>query len=39
MENLFKNQETFALFLIFFVPGFISIMVYDLRIPGERRDF
>jgi hypothetical protein len=39
MESLFKNQETFALFLIFFVPGFISIMVYDLRVPGERRDF
>ena len=39
MENLFKNQETFALFLIFFVPGFVSIMIYDLHIPGERRDF
>lgn len=39
MENLFKNQETLALFLIFFIPGFISIMVYDLRVPGERRDF
>lgn len=39
MESLFRNQETFALFLIFFVPGFISIIVYDLRVPGERRDF
>ncbi len=28
-----------ALFLIFFVPGFISIKVYDLLIAGERRDF
>jgi hypothetical protein len=39
MESLFKNQETFALFLVFFVPGFISITVYDALIPGERRDF
>ena len=39
METLFKNQETLALFLIFFIPGFISLKVYDLLIPGERRDF
>ncbi len=28
-----------ALFLIVFVPGFVSLKVYDLLIPGERRDF
>jgi len=28
-----------VLFLIFFIPGFISIKVYDLFIPRERRDF
>jgi len=28
-----------ALFLIFFIPGFISIKIYDLFIPSERRDF
>ena len=39
MEKLFENQETLALFLIFFIPGFISLKVYDLPIPGERRDF
>ena len=39
METLFQNKETLALFLIFFVPGFISLKVYDLLIPGERRDF
>jgi hypothetical protein len=39
MEALFKSQETFAWFLIFFVPGFISMMIYDLCIPAERRDF
>jgi hypothetical protein len=39
LESLFKNQETLALFLIFFIPGFISLKVYDLLIPGERRDF
>ncbi len=27
------------LFLGFFVPGFISMKVYDLLVPGERRDF
>jgi hypothetical protein len=39
LEKLFENQETLGLFLIFFVPGFISLKVYDLLIPGERRDF
>ncbi len=39
MEKLFENQVTFTLFLIFFVPGFISLKVYDLFIPSERRDF
>jgi len=28
-----------ALFLLFFIPGFISIKVYDLFIASERRDF
>lgn len=27
-----------ALFLIFFLPGFISMKVYDLIVPGEPRD-
>ena len=27
------------LFLIFFIPGFISLKIYDLLIPRERRDF
>jgi Family of unknown function (DUF6338) len=39
LEKLFENQETLSFFLIFFVPGFISLKVYDLLIPGERRDF
>lgn len=28
-----------TLLLFFLVPGFISIKVYDLLVPGERRDF
>jgi hypothetical protein len=33
------DSETLRLILIFFVPGFISIKVYDLLVPSERRDF
>lgn len=33
------NADKLALFLVFFLPGFISIKVYDLVVPGERRDF
>ncbi len=33
------NINNLVLFLIFFVPGFISIKVYDLFIPCEKRDF
>jgi hypothetical protein len=39
MEKLFENQSTLGLFLIFFIPGFITLKVYDLLIPGEARDF
>ena len=33
------NMDKLTLFLIFFLPGFISIKVYDLIVPGEPRDF
>jgi len=33
------NADKLTLFLIFFLPGFISMKVYDLLVPGERRDF
>lgn len=33
------NVDKLLLFIIFFIPGFISIKVYDLLIPGERRNF
>jgi hypothetical protein len=39
VESLFQTQGALALLLIFFIPGFISLKVYDLLIPGERRDF
>ncbi len=31
--------DKLILFLVFFVPGFVSLKVYDLLIPGEQRDF
>ena len=33
------NLNALYLFIIFFIPGFISIKIYDLLIPGEKRDF
>jgi hypothetical protein len=39
MEKLFEDQKALSLFLLFFVPGFISLKMYDLAVPGERRDF
>jgi hypothetical protein len=33
------NSDTLRLILIFFVPGFISMKIYDLFVPSERRDF
>jgi hypothetical protein len=38
MEKLFEGS-TLYFFLIFFIPGFVSLKVYDLIVPGERRDF
>lgn len=32
------NADKLALFLVFFLPGFISMKVYDLLVPGEKRD-
>jgi hypothetical protein len=31
--------DKLSLFLIFLIPGFVSTKIYDLLIPGERRDF
>jgi hypothetical protein len=39
MEKAFESPGALALFLIFFIPGFITLKVYDLLIPGEARDF
>jgi Family of unknown function (DUF6338) len=39
MEKLFENERTLLLFLVFFIPGFISLKMFDLFIPSERRDF
>jgi hypothetical protein len=38
MADLFTANKL-ILFLLFFVPGFISIKIYDLLVPGVRRDF
>jgi hypothetical protein len=39
VEKLFDSQGTLGLFLMFFIPGFITLKVYDLLVPGEARDF
>jgi len=36
--NVFNNSNLF-LFIIFFVPGFVSITIHDLLIASEKRDF
>jgi hypothetical protein len=33
------NTDKLTLFLIFFLPGFVTLKVYDLLIPSARRDF
>ena len=33
------ETDKLVLFLAFFIPGFISIKIYDLLVPSERRDF
>ncbi|MEW5800254.1 MAG: DUF6338 family protein, partial [Bacteroidota bacterium] len=33
------DNITISLFLAFFLPGFISLKVYELIVPGERTDF
>jgi len=33
------STDKLILFLVFFIPGFISVRVYDLIVPGGRRDF
>ena len=30
-----RNVDKLTLFLVFFLPGFISMKVYDLMVPGE----
>lgn len=35
----FLQIDKLILFLIFFIPGFISIKIYDLLVPSERRDY
>ena len=35
----FFNIEVLYLIILFFIPGFISIKIYDLLIPTEKRDF
>ncbi|NPE28968.1 hypothetical protein HNV12_13590 [Methanococcoides sp. SA1] len=35
----FTDIDQIVWFLIFFVPGFVSLKVYDLLIPNVRRDF
>lgn len=33
------SEETVRLIFVFFVPGFISMKIYDMLVPSDRRDF
>lgn len=37
--DIFNNSSGLLLFVLFFVPGFVSIKVHDLLIASEKRDF
>ena len=39
MGEVFKNASSLLLFLTLFIPGFLMLKVYDLRVASERRDF
>lgn len=39
MDKLFDSGSALTLFLCFFLPGFVSVKVYDVLVPSERRDF
>jgi hypothetical protein len=38
-QNDIWSTASLVLFLSFFIPGFVSLKIYDLIIPGARRDF
>lgn len=38
LANIWTN-DALILFILFFVPGFISLKIYDLLIAKEQRDF
>ncbi|MBH8599680.1 DUF6338 family protein [Thermoactinomyces sp. CICC 10523] len=37
--NITPDIKSIALFFILFVPGFISMKVYDMLVPREERDY
>jgi hypothetical protein len=37
--DFFKSEQTIILFVLLFMPGFISTRVFDALVPGERRDY
>jgi hypothetical protein len=37
--DIFNSSGSLFLFIVFFVPGFVSIKVHDLLIASEKRDF
>jgi len=39
MEKLFESAQSVWFFLIFFVPGFVSLKIYDSLVASDRRDF
>lgn len=35
----FRDQSTIVLFVLLFMPGFVSTRVFDLKVPGHTRDY
>jgi hypothetical protein len=37
--DFFRDQKSILIFILLFMPGFVSTKVFDLMVPGQRRDY